>query len=70
MTVVMLLLLSSLAAAEYKKTDFLIRPRSLNRRGVTGPGRVCPENAFAVGFKLKVRDSPTRHRSGRISSLF
>ncbi len=42
--------------AEYKKTEYLVRPNSLNRRGIIGPGRICPKNTYAIGFKMKVKE--------------
>ena len=51
---VLSLVLPSPCLSEYAKTDFLVRPRSLNRRGIVGPGRICPKNTYAIGFKMKV----------------
>ena len=39
----------------YNKTEIHIRPFSLNRRGVIGPGRTCPKNAVGIGFKMKMQ---------------
>ncbi len=50
----LLLLLPATTTGEYKKTEYLVRPRALNRRGIIGPGRVCPKNTVAIGFKIKV----------------
>ncbi len=48
---------ASPGGAEYKKTEYLVRPNSLNRRGIIGPGRICPKNTYAIGFKMKVKES-------------
>ncbi len=47
---------ASPGGAEYKKTEYLVRPNSLNRRGIIGPGRICPKNTYAIGFKMKVKE--------------
>ena len=44
----------SLAKEDYKATHVAIRPHALNRRGSIGPGRVCPNGEYAIGFKMKV----------------
>ena len=52
---VFILLLSAAFTWAYNKTDIHIRPFSLNRRGVMGPGKVCPKNTVAIGFKMKMQ---------------
>ena len=45
----------STAETEYSPLHVVIRPGSLNKRGTIGPGRVCPRDQYALGFKMKVQ---------------
>ncbi len=49
-----LLFLIAQTTLAYNATDIVIRPNSLNRRGVIGPGRLCPKGSVAEGFRMKM----------------
>jgi hypothetical protein len=37
------------------RNKHLVRPISLNRRGFIGPGRSCPGEEIAVGFRMRMQ---------------
>ena len=47
--------LGQCSGAEYSPLHVVIRPGSMNKRGTIGPGRVCPVDQYALGFKMKVQ---------------
>jgi len=41
---------------EYNNTDIVIMPLSHTSRGAIGAGRICPQNEFAIGYRLKMHN--------------
>jgi len=45
-----------LASGKYNITDIVITPISQSTRGAIGAGKLCPNNEYAIGYRLKMHN--------------